>query len=61
MITFAVSLGSTESLIEHPATMTHGPATMAPEDRRKGGISDGLIRLRLVSEVGLEGLWNLFD
>ncbi|XP_022082451.1 uncharacterized protein LOC110974851 [Acanthaster planci] len=55
LINLAVSLGSTESLIEHPATMTHGPFQMRPEDRRKGGISDGLIRL----SVGIENVDDL--
>ncbi|HWR45054.1 methionine gamma-lyase [Sporomusa sp.] len=44
----AVSLGDTETLIQHPASMTHSP--IAREERLKAGISDGLIRL----SVGLE-------
>ncbi|MGX8796568.1 methionine gamma-lyase [Fusibacter sp. JL298sf-3] len=44
----AVSLGDAETLIQHPASMTHSPYT--PEEREKAGISDGLIRL----SVGLE-------
>lgn len=44
----AVSLGDCETLIEHPASMTHSPYT--PEERREAGISEGLIRLA----VGLE-------
>lgn len=44
----AESLGGFESLICHPATMTH--AAMAPEDRQTAGISDGLLRM----SVGLE-------
>ena len=44
----AVSLGDCETLIEHPASMTHSPYT--PEERRDVGISEGLIRLA----VGLE-------
>ncbi len=44
----AVSLGDCESLIQHPASMTHG--TYSAEERKKAGISDGLIRL----SVGLE-------
>jgi cystathionine gamma-synthase len=39
----AESLGGVESLIAHPATMTH--ASMAPEARRKAGISDALLRV----------------
>jgi cystathionine gamma-lyase len=44
----AESLGGVESLIEHPAIMTH--ASVPPEQRRKLGIDDGLIRL----SVGIE-------
>ena len=44
----AVSLGDCETLIEHPASMTHSPYT--PEERAEAGISEGLIRLA----VGLE-------
>lgn len=48
LITLAVSLGSVESLIQHPASMTH--SEMTPQERTTSGISDGLIRL----SVGLE-------
>jgi methionine-gamma-lyase len=44
----AVSLGDAETLVQHPASMTH--ITYSPEDREKHGISDGLVRL----SVGLE-------
>jgi len=44
----AVSLGDTETLIQHPASMTHSP--IPREERLKAGITDGLIRL----SVGLE-------
>ena len=47
-ITLAESLGGVESLIAHPATMTH--AAMTPEARQAAGISDGLLRL----SVGIE-------
>ncbi|WP_242213602.1 methionine gamma-lyase [Bacillus cereus group sp. BfR-BA-01383] len=47
-ITIAVSLGDTETLIQHPATMTH--AAIPAELRKKMGIFDNLIRL----SVGLE-------
>lgn len=43
VIRLAVSLGGVESLIQHPATMTHGP--LSPEKRLAGGITDGLVRL----------------
>jgi cystathionine gamma-synthase len=46
--TLAESLGGVESLIAHPATMTH--AAMSPEARAVAGISDGLLRL----SVGIE-------
>ncbi len=48
MIQRAVSLGDAETLIQHPASMTH--STYTPEERELHGISDGLIRL----SVGLE-------
>lgn len=44
----AVSLGDTETLIQHPASMTH--ANYTPEARLACGITDGLVRL----SVGLE-------
>ncbi|NLR80609.1 trans-sulfuration enzyme family protein [Chitinophaga eiseniae] len=44
----AVSLGTVDTLISHPASMSH--SGMKKEDREKAGISDGLIRL----SVGLE-------
>lgn len=48
LIRRAVSLGDAESLIQHPASMTH--STYSPEERAAHGISEGLIRL----SVGLE-------
>jgi methionine-gamma-lyase len=44
----AVSLGSTDTLIQHPAGLTHG--AMSPQARRETGISEGLLRV----SVGLE-------
>ncbi len=44
----AVSLGSVESLIQHPASMTH--ASMEPEHRKKAGITDGMVRLAVGCE-----------
>ena len=55
VFTLAESLGAVESLIEHPATMTH--AGIPPETRRKLGIDDGLIRL----SVGIENARDLID
>ena len=46
----AESLGGVESLIAHPASMTH--ASMAPEARRTAGISDSLLRLSVGIEDG---------
>jgi len=48
LIGCAVSLGDAESLIQHPASMTH--STYTPEERAEHGISEGLIRL----SAGLE-------
>ena len=51
----AVSLGDAETLIQHPASMTH--ASYGAEERARHGISDGLIRL----SVGLENSEDLLD
>ncbi len=48
LVSRAVSLGDAESLVQHPATMTH--ATYSAEERTRHGISDSLIRL----SIGLE-------
>jgi methionine-gamma-lyase len=48
LIRRAVSLGDAESLIQHPASMTH--STMTADERAEHGIADGLVRL----SVGLE-------
>lgn len=48
LIKLAVSLGGTKTLIEHPASMTH--SDVPPEERRRMGISEGMIRL----SVGVE-------
>ena len=53
IISIAESLGVVESLIEHPASMTH--ASIPQEDREKIGLSDGLIRL----SVGIEDIEDL--
>jgi methionine-gamma-lyase len=55
LCTLAVSLGDTETLIEHPASMTHSPYSR--EERLKAGISDGLIRLA----VGLENAEDIIE
>jgi cystathionine gamma-lyase len=51
----AESLGGVESLIEHPAIMTH--ASIPKETREKLGIADGFIRL----SVGIEDAQDLID
>jgi methionine-gamma-lyase len=51
--TLAVSLGGVETLIEHPASMTH--ASMSPQDRRDAGFTDGLVRY----SVGIEDVEDL--
>ena len=48
LATLAVSLGGVETLIQHPASMTH--AAVSKEDKLKAGISDDLVRL----SVGIE-------
>lgn len=53
MIRRAVSLGDAETLIQHPASMTH--STYSPDERRAHGISDGLVRL----SVGLEDVEDI--
>jgi methionine-gamma-lyase len=53
LIKCAVSLGDAETLIQHPATMTHG--IYGPEERARFGIDDDLIRIA----VGLEEVEDL--
>lgn len=53
----AESLGGVESLIEHPAIMTH--ASVPPENRKALGIDDTLIRLSVGIEDGDDLLWDL--
>ncbi len=55
LIKLAVSLGSTESLVQHPATMTH--VGLTPELKAKIGITEGLIRL----SVGVENHEDLIS
>ncbi|MBT8114333.1 MAG: aminotransferase class I/II-fold pyridoxal phosphate-dependent enzyme [Arenicella sp.] len=51
----AISLGSTDSLIQNPATMTHG--SMPKADREVAGITDGLVRYH----VGIENIEDLLS
>jgi methionine gamma-lyase len=55
LVTRAVSLGDAETLVQHPATMTH--ATYSPEERLAHGFTDGLIRI----SVGLETYVDIHD
>jgi methionine-gamma-lyase len=53
LVVRAVSLGDAETLVQHPASMTH--ATYSADERRRHGISDSLLRL----SVGLENVEDL--
>ena len=53
LCTLAVSLGDAETLIEHPASMTH--STYTAEELKEAGIDEGLVRL----SVGLEDTEDL--
>lgn len=55
IFSLAVSLGCVDSLIQHPASMTH--ACVPKEKRLKGGITDGLVRV----SVGIEDLPDLIE
>ncbi len=55
LIKIAVSLGDAETLIQHPATMTH--AVVPEEERKKMGITDNMIRL----SVGLEAWEDIWS
>jgi len=48
-----VSLGNVDTLIQHPASLTH--RMVPPEERAASGITDGLVRL----SVGLEGVEDI--
>nr|HPQ81548.1 PLP-dependent transferase [bacterium] len=53
VFSLAVSLGCVDSLIQHPASMTH--ACVPKEKREKGGVTDGLVRI----SVGVEDVDDL--
>jgi cystathionine gamma-lyase/cystathionine beta-lyase len=55
VFTLAESLGGVESLINHPATMTHG--SIPKEEREKVGVVDNLLRF----SVGIEDVEDLID
>jgi cystathionine beta-lyase/cystathionine gamma-synthase len=55
LMSLAESLGGVETLISHPATMTH--ASVPPERRREIGVTDDLVRI----SVGIEDVEDLRD
>ncbi|HVP27091.1 MAG TPA: PLP-dependent aspartate aminotransferase family protein [Candidatus Bathyarchaeia archaeon] len=55
LCSLAVSLGAVETLIQHPASMTH--AVVPKEERLKSGITDSLVRL----SVGIEDVEDIID
>ncbi len=55
LATLAVSLGGAETLVQHPASMTHGPLT--EEERGTSGVTEGLVRV----SIGLEDPEDLLE
>jgi methionine-gamma-lyase len=55
LCTLAVSLGAVETLIEHPASMTH--AVVPREERLRTGLTDSLVRL----SVGIEDVKDIIE
>ncbi len=53
LCTLAVSLGNIDTLVEHPASMTH--RVVAPEAKARSGITDGLVRI----SIGLESVEDI--
>jgi methionine-gamma-lyase len=53
----AVSLGSTESLAQHPAAMTH--SGLSPEAKKSSGVSDDLVRISIGIENAEDLIWDL--
>jgi cystathionine beta-lyase/cystathionine gamma-synthase len=53
LASLATSLGGVETIVQHAASMTH--ASIPADERRRAGISDGLIRM----SVGIEGIDDL--
>lgn len=58
LFVFAESLGGTESLVEHPVTMSH--ASMTPQARKEAGIGEGMLRLSVGIEATQDLLADLF-
>ena len=57
LIKLAVSLGSTESLAEHPASMTHADVSL--EEKNRLGISDSLVRISIGVEHFEDIIWDI--
>ena len=57
VIKLAVSLGSTESLAQHPAAMTH--SGLSPEAKKSSGVSDDLVRISIGIENADDLIWDL--
>jgi len=55
LVTRAVSLGDAETLVQHPASMTHAPYT--PKERAEHGVGDSLVRF----SINLETLSDIHD
>ncbi len=55
LVSIATSLGGVESIIQHSASMTH--STLSPDERRKAGIADGMMRF----SVGIEDKDDIQD
>ena len=55
LCTIAVSLGDAETLVEHPATMTH--STYTADELKAAGISEGLVRI----SIGLEDAEDIIE
>jgi methionine-gamma-lyase len=55
VVLLAVSLGGVETLIQHPASMTH--SKVSSEDKQKAGITDDLIRIA----IGIEDVSDIID
>ena len=55
LFSLAESLGGVESLISHPASMTHG--SVPPDERKRLGITDGLVRI----SIGIEETEDLLE
>ncbi len=57
LIKLAVSLGSTESLAQHPATMTH--CGLDPEQRERMGVTENLVRVSIGVEDAKDIIWDI--